>query len=261
MHWSNSIKIEKLPSLNQNIIGSFWYSHPNHFLYQEYLKLSVSCDMKFVQYPFDSHVCYMQMTNIIGNLDLVVLQTPKIYSRDEKDNPDGKSYRSDKDYIQFQTLIEAMPSSYNSEFGYKYSKAEVKFSLKRKASIVSNLLSSYFAPTSVFSALSLISYSIDPHNVPGRMALLVTVCLIITNTYNSINDGPNRGFSHIEVWYIGIEVPVFIGIIEYGAILALMKFGNSIIKVDHHVLYQKLDLFTCAASAIILIGFNILFWI
>ena len=250
-----------MPSLNQNIIGSFWYSHPNHFLYQEYLKLSVSCDMKFEKYPFDSHICYMQMTNVIGNLDLVVLQTPMIYSRDEKDNPDGKSYTTSNDKIEFDTIIKPMKSSYNLEFGYKYSKAEVEFVLKRKPSIVSYLLSSYFAPTSVFSALSLISYCIDPHNVPGRMALLITVCLIITNTYNSITVGPNiRGYSYIEVWYIGIVVPVFIGIIEYGTILGLMKFGNDVISFNPKTLYQRLDIVACAASAITLIGFNLLFW-
>ena len=261
VHWSNSIKIEKLPSLNQNIIGSFWYRHPNHFLYQEYLKLSVSCDMKFENYPFDSHICYMQMTNIIGNLDLVVLQTPMIYSRDEKDNPDGKSYTTSNDKIEFDTVIKPMKSTYNLEFGYKYSKAEVEFTLKRKTSIVSYLSSSYFAPTSIFSALSLISYCIDPHNVPGRMALLITVCLIITNTYNSINVGPNiRGYSYIEVWYIGIVVPVFIGIIEYGTILCLMKFGNEVIKFNPKTLYQTLDILACAISAIALIGFNLLFW-
>ena len=152
-------------------------------------------------------------------------------------------------------------SSYNLEFGYKYSKAEVEFVLKRKPSIVSYLLSSYFAPTSVFSALSLISYCIDPHNVPGRMALLITVCLIITNTYNSITVGPNiRGYSYIEVWYIGIVVPVFIGIIEYGTILGLMKFGNNVISFNPKTLYQRLDIVACAASAITLIGFNLLFW-
>ena len=93
------------------------------------------------------------------------------------------------------------------------------------------------------------------------MALLITVCLIITNTYNSINVGPNiRGYSYIEVWYIGIVVPVFIGIIEYGTILCLMKFGNEVIKFNPKTLYQTLDILACAISAIALIGFKLLFW-
>ena len=255
VHWSNSIKILKLPSLNQNIIGSFWYKHPNHFFYQEYLQLSISCDMNFKRYPYDSHQCIMSLTNVIGNLDLVTLQSPKIYAGNETQNDPGNLYQAQNDKLQFDVLVEPLNSTFNSEFGTKYSKAEVKFFLKRKPTIISNLLSSYYAPTSVLAFLSLISFSIDPNVVPGRMGLLITLILIITNTYNSIDAAPNRGFSYVEVWYIGIIVPIFIRIIEYGVILAMKKYGDKILN------FQSIDIFTLIVCAILLVIFNITYWL
>ena len=41
--------------------------------------------------------------------------------------------------------------------------------------------------------------------VPGRMGLLVTLHLISSNVYNSLNAPQKRGFSYIEVWMIGAQ--------------------------------------------------------
>ena len=211
--------------------------------------------MNFKPYPYDSHQCIMSLTNVIGNVDLVTLQSPKIYAGNEAQNDHGNLYQAQNDKLQFDVLVEPLNSTFNSEFGTKYSKAEVKFFLKRKSTIISNLLSSYYAPTSVLAFLSLISFSIDPNVVPGRMGLLITLILIITNTYNSIDAAPNRGFSYVEVWYIGIIVPIFIGIIEYGVILAMKKYGDKILN------FQSIDIFTLILCAILLVIFNITYWL
>ena len=60
--------------------------------------------------------------------------------------------------------------------------------------------------------------------MPGRLGLLVTLALITSNVYNSVNAPPKRGFSYIEVWMVGVQVPILVGILEYGIILALKKY-------------------------------------
>ena len=60
--------------------------------------------------------------------------------------------------------------------------------------------------------------------MPGRLGLLVTLALIASNVFNSVNAPPNRGFSYIEVWMVGVQVPILVGILEYGIILALKKY-------------------------------------
>merc|ERR1712126_479817 len=83
----------------------------------------------------------------------------------------------------------------------------------------------YYAPTKIFVLLSLISYSIDIDLVPGRLGLLVTLYLIATNVYNSVKAPAERGFSYIEIWMIGIQIPILTGLIEYGVLLSFKKYS------------------------------------
>ena len=82
------------------------------------------------------------------------------------------------------------------------------------------LIGGYYIPTGIFAALSMISYFIDPDVVPGRMGLLVTLFLISSNVYNSLDAPQGRGFSYIEIWLVGSQGPILLALIEYGCILA-----------------------------------------
>ena len=62
------------------------------------------------------------------------------------------------------------------------------------------------------------------NQVPGRLGLLVTLYLIATNVYNSVKAPPKRGFSYIEIWMIGVQIPMLAALIEYGFLLALKKY-------------------------------------
>ena len=44
----------------------------------------------------------------------------------------------------------------------------------------------FFFIAGVFAMISLGSFAIDPQIVPGRLGLLVTLYLIMTNVYNSV---------------------------------------------------------------------------
>merc|ERR1712078_869639 len=51
--------------------------------------------------------------------------------------------------------------------------------------------------------------------------------LIITSIHANV-DGPSaRGFSYIEVWYVGMFMPIVIAIVEYAIILAIIKFKEA----------------------------------
>ena len=90
------------------------------------------------------------------------------------------------------------------------------------------LIGGYYIPTGIFAVLSMISYFIDPDVVPGRMGLLVTLFLISSNVYNSLDAPQGRGFSYIEIWLVGSQGPIILALIEYGCILAWKRhFSNS----------------------------------
>ena len=56
--------------------------------------------------------------------------------------------------------------------------------------------------------------------------MLVTLYLMLINSHNSVEAPSGRGFSNIEIWFIGIQVPIAFGIIEYGIVLAMKRFSK-----------------------------------
>ena len=74
----------------------------------------------------------------------------------------------------------------------------------------------------------MISFLIDPKVVPGRMGLLVTLFLISVNVYNSMDGPPDRGVSYVEIWILGTQCPLILGLLEYAVVLTLLKKSSKI---------------------------------
>ena len=56
------------------------------------------------------------------------------------------------------------------------------------------------------------------------MGMLVMLNLICYSIYENADAPPERGFSHIELWMIGMLIPILVAIIEYGVILCLYRY-------------------------------------
>ena len=105
--------------------------------------------------------------------------------------------------------------------------------------------------------------------------------LIVTNVYASIDAPTKRGFSFIEIWMLGVQIPIIIGILEYGIILAGQKYNSqrktSVINVKDHQGFLKtkkqmneeldreyfsksLDKWTFFGSLLFIILFNMVYW-
>ena len=54
--------------------------------------------------------------------------------------------------------------------------------------------------------------------------MLIMLYLIQINSYNSVSAPPKRGFSTIEIWFVGMQAPILLATLEYGCILAMKKF-------------------------------------
>ena len=102
----------------------------------------------------------------------------------------------------------------------------------------------------------------------------MTLDLIATNVYNSVSAPKSRGFSNIEIWYIGVQVPILIAIFEYGILLTmkryLLKADFNIVtpmitpeemkNLDINAIGKCMDKWTFAFCLVFMISFNILYW-
>merc|ERR1712079_801698 len=80
----------------------------------------------------------------------------------------------------------------------------------------------YYLPSGLFVVVSWVSFLIPPEVVPGRMALLVTLFLVLINIFNTItNVSPNvEGMTAIASWMIAcMFFFFFLALLEYAAIL------------------------------------------
>ena len=105
------------------------------------------------------------------------------------------------------------------------------------------------------------------------MGLLVTLFLISSNVYGSVNAPINRGFSYIELWVLGTQGIIMLAIIEYGFVLLLKRMNKrSKIQIDSDSFskhdnarafddkIKMLDIVTFVMSVFLFAYFNILYW-
>ena len=108
--------------------------------------------------------------------------------------------------------------------------------------------------------------------VPGRMGMIVTLYLISANVYNSVDAPKARGFSYIEVWSLGTQLPILLALCEYGFILHWKKIGPASYHKDQtrtldeskmafEDKIKQIDYFTMILSLCCFISFVFLYWI
>ena len=107
------------------------------------------------------------------------------------------------------------------------------------------------------------------------MGLVVTLFLISVNVYNSVQAPSGRGFSYIELWMVGMQIPILLAILEYSLILGVNRYSrhknipkiyvaqNTPISNTNYNLASNIysiDIVTCILSMLYYILFCILYW-
>ena len=104
------------------------------------------------------------------------------------------------------------------------------------------------------------------------MGMIVTLYLISANVYNAVDAPQGRGFSNIEVWMIGAQIPILLALWEYGFILYLKKHANKTqnqvqamtsedqdVKLDDRI--KQMDSVTMTISFLFFATFALIYWI
>merc|ERR1719192_302931 len=114
-----------------------------------------------------------------------------------------------------------------------YSLAGFEMILRRH---VSHYIINYYLPSGLFVVVSWISFLVPADIIPGRMALLVTLFLVLVNIFNTVttNTPKAEGLTAIEAWMLSCILFVFGCLIEY-AIILLRKQSESVRPPPIHV--------------------------
>merc|ERR1719510_1721812 len=94
------------------------------------------------------------------------------------------------------------------------------FEIKLTRSIGPFILSVYL-PSAMFVMMSWVSFFVPPDIVPARIVLLVTLCLVLINMFNSTTTRipVSNAVTAMEVWLLACMLLVFLSLVEYAIIL------------------------------------------
>jgi hypothetical protein len=104
------------------------------------------------------------------------------------------------------------------------------------------------------------------------MGMILTLYLISSNVYNSENAPYDRGFSYIEVWILGTQLPILLAFFEYGYVLYLKKVETKV-REQNQVMnpsdpeptlddkIKKMDFATMIISFFLYVTFASIYWI
>ena len=233
-------------------------------------RVQVTCEMDFSNFPFDSHTCCWWFRNYYENNKTEIIKISQIHNEKDsklatKDEPILKQTKR----LPFD--IEISPGDngrIKSVGGEEKSIAFVQFKFTRTNEGQETLITGYYIPTGLFATLSLISFLIKPEIVPGRMGMLVILFLIYTNIYATLDGPSSRGFSYVDVWYVGMFLPIIMAITEYAIILAIMKYRteneyNTIVfgKITLKRLIAHIDVVSMCLSLMFMIVFVSLYYL
>ena len=100
------------------------------------------------------------------------------------------------------------------------------------------------------------------------MGLLITIFLIITNIYNSVNAPKSRGLSFIEIWIIGIDFQILGAILQYSYVILLKTqsvispmYNSSNATTTQKDRLKLIDRYALMISLAYFIIFQCTFWI
>ena len=211
------------------------YNGTFHIGLSDELMVTFECKMNFANFPFDQQNCEWTYRSKDLLSTEVILKTPNLYATQSQSYTQylstGNAIKlNNHGGLQFDASIQVKDSILvpllDGDDNMTFSYSGIEFSFVRSGNEINKLLISYYFPSGAFAILSLFSFFINPLVVPGRMGMLVTIFLVVTTTYNGVKAPPGRGFSYIELWYIGVQIPILFALLDYGIILAINKYVN-----------------------------------
>ncbi|XP_023326380.1 glycine receptor subunit alpha-3 [Eurytemora carolleeae] len=180
-----------------------------HVYYKIRSDITIVCRaMQFGQFPLDSHKCYFLLSSFGYDDTRMVLRGKFSY---DKTNQRALSFNVDlMDLPPERTLFAGASSNY-SMYG---------FEINLSRSLGPFILSVYL-PSAMFVMMSWVSFFIPPDVVPARIVLLVTLCLVLINMFNSTTTRipVSNTVTALEVWLLACMLLVFLSLLEYAVIL------------------------------------------
>jgi len=192
-------------------LAGLWVSPDKDIMYSQASQITFICPMIFNYFPLDTQVCKFQVGSYSYNMEKMVFKVAQLgYAHT------SRSIVLDYD-IRIKPLDEEDKVFQGGSLG-NFSLAGFEMILTRH---VSHYIITYYLPSGLFVVVSWISFLVPADVIPGRMALLVTLFLVLVNIFNNVttNTPKAEGLTAIEAWMLACILFVFAALAEYAVLL------------------------------------------
>ena len=168
--------------------------HGSLLHYETQFDVYVKCDMSYTYFPFDENTCNIEITS--ADLDANILQ---FQTEPAANWHYGKELNKHKlRYFNAEILpLEAKNITFEDE---PWSITGFKLQLKRRRS---EYILNYMFPSALCVIVSWVTFVIPPEEVSGRVAILITMILVLVTIFNGVLEKTPRassGSTAIIVW-------------------------------------------------------------
>ena len=263
--------------------------------------ITTQCRMKFAAYPFDTQKCKFMIGTDTATVEDLVFSSTLTTSSNVKTRDHGEVGHFREFSVSLNEVSANVTWNKLASLGTKknlYNVIGFEIILSR---IGTPYMLSYFLPAFGMSCIGSMSFLIMPESVPGRIALLLTLMLLLISFFNAIqvsfdylalincqqtfvfqNQIPKSdGLTAIGFYLLATLAMVFLALFEYAIILFRMKRRqinkmNSTIDIrinkkklawnESHsdnglIVDYKIDQFAFIIYISILIFFNFCYWV
>ena len=201
-----NLKTYKVMDVLSKLAG-LWIGADYTVLYSEATHISFICPMHFDKFPLDTQRCKFQIGSYSYDDTQMTFTTGQAGYNDKAQNSIALDYAIEINRLSPKDSILLFDGLGN------FSLAGFELVLNR---YVSTYIITYYLPSGLFVIVSWISFLIPMDVIPGRMALLVTLFLVLVNIFNNVttNTPKAEGLTAIEAWMLACILFVFGALIE-----------------------------------------------
>ena len=234
----NSNMLKEQDSSNQLQVGFFV-----HYLTQ--IDVYVKCPMTHSRFPFEEHFCDISITSSNLNMNHLKFKTlrakwnnwgPEITNREKTRYFDVEITNLDQKEITI---------SHDVDTGSKHNRHKEKWSLTGFRIHLTRRWKEFFVnfmlPAGLCVIISWITFLIPRESVEARVAVLITLQLVLVTIFNGAQEyspRPAHGSSALDIWMLSMFFFVFVAFMAYSADLALKKrrhiLKSKANKMDEH---------------------------
>ena len=194
-------------------------SESGYFLvYYTQFDLYTKCNMKYERFPFDRHLCYINISSADLNANILKFDTTPLPTWHYNKSDFNKTRHFDVKILPLEeyeneTIYENTPWSIT---GFKLDL------IRRRSEYVYN----YMSTSALCVIASWASFVIPPGDANARVAIFITMILVLVTIFNAVVDKTPvaaGGTSAIIIWMLAMFMFVFVAFLGYCVALLVEK--------------------------------------